>query len=103
MRILHLEDNPADAELFCNFICDEWPQCEIDTVGAREPFVARIVSEQYDLVLSDFSVAGLDGLGALKIARERAPDTPFIFLSGTIGEDRAVEAMRNGAVDYILK
>jgi len=103
MRILHLEDNGLDAELFGNLIQKEWPDCEIDPAAGRDTFLSRLMGQRYDLILSDFSIVGFDGLDALRIARELTPETPFIFLSGTIGEDRAVEAMRNGAVDYVLK
>jgi two-component system cell cycle sensor histidine kinase/response regulator CckA len=103
MRILHVEDNSADAELIAAVIREEWPECEIDVVEGREQFVTEISSHRYDLILSDFSLSSFDGLTALHLAREGAPDTPFIFLSGTIGEDRAVEAMRLGAADYVLK
>ena len=56
-----------------------------------------------DIILSDFTLPGFDGLSALEIARELAPDTPFIFLSGTIGEERAIDALQRGAYDYVLK
>lgn len=103
MRILHLEDNSSDAELFGALIRSECNECDIDVAVSRETFLTRIASQRYDLILSDFTVAGFDGLAALRSARVTAPDTPFIFLSGTIGEDRAVEAMHTGAADYVLK
>src|SRR5262245_57232100 len=98
MRILHLEDNAHDAELFGADLHAEWPHCEIEVVTNREGFIAEIARRHYDLVLSDFSLGGFDGLTALRFVREHSPNTPFIFLSGSIGEERAVEAMRSGAV-----
>ena len=62
-----------------------------------------LTSAEFDVILSDFSLPQFDGLTALKIARELRPDVPFIFVSGTIGEERAVESLRAGARDYILK
>ncbi len=56
-----------------------------------------------DLILSDYTLPGFDGTDALQIAQLRLPDTPFIFVSGTIGEERAIQALKHGAVDYVLK
>jgi PAS domain S-box-containing protein len=103
MRILHLEDNPHDAELVATLVKDEWPDCHITCVASRPAFVAELHPARYDVILSDFALTSLNGLEALQLARQCAPETPFIFLSGTIGEDRAIEAVRSGAEDYILK
>ena len=102
-RILHLEDNLPDAELIRMTITEEWPECEIKLVTNRFAYTAELQCARYDVVLSDYSLAGFDGMEALHLARERVPDTPFIFLSGTIGEDRAIEAVKAGAHDYVLK
>jgi two-component system, cell cycle sensor histidine kinase and response regulator CckA len=103
MKILHLEDNAEDAELVRELITEEWPQCDITCVSTRFAFVGELNLSRFDLILSDFKLASLNGLEALQIAKDRAPDTPFIFLSGTIGEDRAIEAVQSGAEDYVLK
>jgi two-component system cell cycle sensor histidine kinase/response regulator CckA len=103
MKILHIEDCSADAELVRALLSEEWPQCEINVISSRPDLVSHIQKDQYDLILSDFSLGSFTGLDALKIAREKAPGTPFIFLSGTIGEDRAIEAVRAGAQDYVIK
>src|SRR5438067_315067 len=103
MRILHLEDNPADAELVRLLIQAEWPQCQITAVATKFAFAGELHFSKYDVILSDFALQGMGGLEALKMAKERAPDIPFIFLSGTIGEDRAIEALQSGAQDYVLK
>src|SRR5438132_10692100 len=103
MRILHLEDNPADAELVRLLIQEEWPDCEITCVGTKFSFAGELHLSRYDVILSDFALPTISGLEALKMAHDRVPDTPFIFLSGTIGEDRAIEALQSGAQDYVLK
>lgn len=102
-RILHLEDNLPDAELIRILVTEEWPECEIKLVTNRFSYTSELQCARYDLILSDYSLAGFDGMEALHLARERVPDTPFLFLSGTIGEDRAIEAVKAGAHDYVLK
>ncbi|HEY4246166.1 MAG TPA: response regulator [Lacunisphaera sp.] len=102
MKILHLEDNALDAALTLHVFLDEWPDCEVIAVETRDDFLAQL-SEAPDLVVSDFSLAHFSGLEALQLTRRKSPDLPFIFLSGTIGEDRAIEALRAGANDYIIK
>lgn len=104
MRILHLEDNPEDAELVRAILTEEWPDCEITLAVNREDFTRQLARRgAHDLILSDFTLAAFNGLEALKLARQSSPETPFIFLSGTIGEDRALEAVHSGAQDYVLK
>lgn len=102
MKILHLEDSPEDAELVRELIVDVWPRCEIECVSCRSAFEDAL-RRRYDLILSDFALTSLNGLDALKLAKTASPETPFIFLSGTIGEDRAIEAVQAGAADYVLK
>ncbi len=103
MRILHIEDSAEDAELVRLLLSEEWPDCEIDVISNPTDLVARLDRVSYDLILSDFSLGSFTGLDALKIAKEKTPGTPFIFLSGTIGEDRAIEAVQAGAQDYVIK
>jgi PAS domain S-box-containing protein len=103
LYFLHLEDNIPDAELISEVILQEWPHCHIDRVQTRGDFVSAIRGKSLDLILSDFTMPGFNGLSALAIASRHCPDTPFIFLSGTIGEDAAVEALKNGATDYVIK
>jgi len=102
MKILHLEDNAADAELTQDVFREEWPDCEVTLVDNRVDFV-RHLRAGHDLILSDFNLVNFNGLEALHLAKEQSPATPFIFLSGTIGEDRALEALRAGAADYVIK
>jgi two-component system cell cycle sensor histidine kinase/response regulator CckA len=103
MKILHIEDCAQDAELVKMMLVDEWPDCLIDVVCDRERVVGQLQTTSYDLVLSDFSMGSFTGLDALKLVKSQNPGTPFIFLSGTIGEDRAIEAVRAGAADYVIK
>lgn len=103
MKILHVEDNPQDAELMHMLVHAEWPDCQFKVVWDRDTFVGSIASEEPDLILCDFTLAGFSGKEALTLAKEAAPEIPFIYLSGTIGEDRAIEALKSGATDYIIK
>ena len=103
MKLLHLEDNPADAELVRELLLTEWPDAEITLVGARTDYQAALGGRKFDLILSDFTLVNFNGLEALEIAKTLTPDVPFIFLSGSIGEDLAIEAVRSGAKDYVIK
>ncbi|HEY1848376.1 MAG TPA: response regulator [Opitutaceae bacterium] len=103
MKILHVEDNREDAELVGALLTEEWPDCSIRVADCKAAFLESLGAGEYDVVLSDFSLGSFTGLDALAIVRERLPLTPFIFLSGTIGEDRAIEALKAGAQDYVLK
>ncbi|MBP0446806.1 PAS domain-containing protein [Roseomonas sp. SSH11] len=102
-RILHLEDSPIDAELVQEQLARSDLGCAIQLVVTREDYAAALLERGFDLILADYVVPGFDGMAALAMAREIAPDTPFIFVSGTLGEEEAVEAVRQGATDYILK
>lgn len=103
MTILHLEDSENDAALVEAVISEEWPQCGITHVSKRAEYLAAIEVGGFDLILSDYAMPDFDGLTALEFARARCPDKPFIFMSGTLGEERAVEALKLGATDYIIK
>ncbi len=103
MKILHLEDNPLDAALVRELLLRELPDCSLTMVDRREHFIAELVPHRHDLILSDFALPGFAGHEALQLTRAALPDTPFIFLSGTFGEDVAVEMVRAGASDYLLK
>jgi len=103
MKILHLEDDPNDQELVSVLLQAECPECEIVTAGNRTEFLARLEAGGIDVVLSDYTMPGFEGLDALALTRTHAPDIPFVFFSGSIGEDQAIAAVRAGAVDYIIK
>ncbi|HZC67421.1 MAG TPA: response regulator, partial [Nitrospirales bacterium] len=103
VRILHLEDNVSDAELVQAVLVRDGLACEVTRVVTRDEFESALNRERFNLVISDFSIPSYNGQDALLLARVRCPDTPFIFFSGTIGEERAVDALRAGATDYVLK
>jgi len=103
LRILNLEDEFIDAELNQAMISARWPECELVRVSTRQEFVQALEAGGFDLILSDYTIPGFDGRSALQLAREKRPEVPFIFMSGTIGEDTAIEALKNGATDYVLK
>ncbi|MDB6036647.1 MAG: hybrid sensor histidine kinase/response regulator [Verrucomicrobiales bacterium] len=103
LRILHLEDNGNDAELVRIILEKDLVDVELDHVSTKKAFEKALQEGSYDIILSDFSMPEFDGLRALDFARQLKPEVPFLFLSGTIGEERAVESLRKGAVDYVLK
>ena len=103
LRVLHLEDDVQDAELMRATLEVEGIQAELTRVETEQDFVAAIKEEDVDLILADYSLPSFDGLSALKIAHEHAADVPFIFVSGRLGEDVAIEALKTGATDYVLK
>ncbi len=103
MRILHLEDSVNDASLFEDVLLAEWPLARITRVVTAGEFAAAVAKNDFDLILSDYALPGFEGTAALALARERCPEKPFIFLSGTIGEERAIEALQRGAFDYVIK
>lgn len=102
-RILNLEDDPLDAELVQAALEEGDVECEVVVVQTREEFVAALEEDDFDLVLADYSLPGFDGMTALEISREKLANVPFIFVSGTIGEEFAIEAVKSGATDYVLK
>ena len=103
IRILHLEDSDLDAELVEAALDGMGRPYVIDRVMDRPDFAAAALPGRHDLILADFVLPTFDGISALAVAREQCPDTPFVFVSGTLGEETAVEALKNGAVDYITK
>ena len=103
LRVLHLEDDELDAELVMRAFEEQDLRARITRVTSREDFLRELETGEFDLILSDYSVPAFDGRTALRLARERCPGIPFIYLSGTIGEERAVEVLREGATDYVLK
>ena len=103
ISILHLEDDPADAELVQLTLEGEGIDCLIRVVSTRDAFIGALEAGGFDLVLADFALPSFDGMSALAIVLERAPDLPFIFVSGRLGEENAIDSLRNGATDYVLK
>src|SRR5205823_10617417 len=103
LNILHLEDSSADAESIQSLLEADNISCAIKRVQARGEFEAALKQPEVDLIISDFTLPSFDGLSALEMARVERPAVPLIFVSGTIGEEAAVESLKAGAVDYVLK
>jgi diguanylate cyclase (GGDEF)-like protein/PAS domain S-box-containing protein len=103
LRVLIVEDVSVDSDLAIHQLARGGIRCVHTRADSEPSFRAALARFRPHIILSDFSLPGFDGLAALKIATLEAPDVPFIFLSGTIGEERAIEALRRGAVDYVLK
>jgi PAS domain S-box-containing protein len=102
LKILHLEDDPLDRELVEATLAEGGVSYTIQRVDTREAFV-RAIEEEIDIILADYSLPAFDGLAALEIAKQKRPEVPFIFVSGTMGEDPAIETLKSGATDYVLK
>lgn len=103
LRLLLLEDNPVDADLITATMTEGGIPCRSRRVDTRQDFVMTLKEGQIDLILADYSIPGFDGFTALTLARQHRPEVPFMFVSATIGEDLAIDAMHQGATDYILK
>jgi len=103
IRIVHVEDEPNDRELVAASLRLAGLTFEIDAVDTREAFIAALGRGVVDVILADDHLPAFDGRAAQAIAAELTPDVPFIFVSGTLGEDIAVERLKDGATDYVLK
>jgi PAS domain S-box-containing protein len=103
LRILHLEDNSNDVELIRENIISQGIDVEITVTDTRTNFVDALEKGNYDLILADYTLPSFDGLSALDIVREKFFHLPFIFVTGTMGEEKAVETLKKGATDYVLK
>ncbi len=102
LRVLLLEDSRFDAELLREALLASWPRAQLQVVR-DEPAFAQALRDPPDLVLSDFELPGFSGDQALALSLRVAPGVPFIFVSGVIGEDNAVEMLKRGATDYVSK
>ncbi|MGE0445864.1 MAG: response regulator [Vicinamibacterales bacterium] len=102
LRLLLVEDLPADAELMLAELHRGGLDADVERVDREDAYLAAL-NRSLDIVLSDFNVPGFGALRALELLKERAPEVPFIVVSGSIGEETAVELLRNGASDYLLK
>ena len=103
LRILILEDDPADAVLEQRLLAGAGLDFTAVVVDTAASYAQQIDAFRPDVILADFSLPDFSGEGAIKIAQERCPDTPVVVVSGTIGDEAAVELIRQGATDYILK
>ena len=103
LRVLHLEDNLPEAEAVQMLIAREFPGARHTVVTNRPAFVGELRQQSCDLILADYSQAAFDGFEALALSRAFAPQVPFIFYSGDLGDDRAGEALARGAQDCVPK
>jgi PAS domain S-box-containing protein len=103
LRILSIEDDPKDAKLIQDLLETEDIVCEVTRVDAQSALLASLKQGGIDLILADYTLPSFDGISALKLAMKACPEVPFIFVSGTLGEEVAIEALKVGATDYVLK
>jgi two-component system, cell cycle sensor histidine kinase and response regulator CckA len=103
IRILFVEDEATDAELAQREIRKGLEFCTFHRVETREEYLTALTEFQPDLIISDYRMPRFDGLNAVKLALEKTPFTPVIILTGALNEDTAVECMKTGAVDYVIK
>ncbi len=103
LRILFLEDRLADFELELHELLRDETDIAAVRVETENEFVRQLEAFTPDLILADYALPGYDGLSALEMARRKCPDVPFIFVSGNMGEEVAIEALKHGATDYVLK
>ncbi|HEX6591876.1 MAG TPA: EAL domain-containing protein [Moraxellaceae bacterium] len=103
LRLLMLEDTDTDAEIISYTLKSQGLDADICRVQDEAAYTAALVTFRPDLILADYTLPGFSGLEALAIRNERARSTPFIFVSGSLGEEKAVETLRTGATDYVLK
>ena len=103
LRVLYLEDDPRDAELAQETLAADGIESEIVRVETEEDFIAALKQGGFDLVLADYTLPSFDGLSALEIVQQNWPEVPLIFVSGTLGEELAIEALKRGATDYVVK
>ena len=103
ISILHLEDDPVDAELVQANLAEAGLACSISVAQTRDEFETALRDSGMDIVLADYQLPRYDGMSALRLVLEVCPDLPFIFVSGAMGEEAAIEALTKGATDYVLK
>lgn len=103
LQILHLEDDRYDAELAQEMLLLGGIECDVTRVDTEVEFVAALKTKAYDMIIADNALPTFDGLSALGLARQITPQVPFIFLSGSLGEEVAIESLKSGATDYVLK
>jgi two-component system, NarL family, sensor histidine kinase UhpB len=103
IRILLLEDDPAHAELARNALVNAGLSFALTRVELRQDFELQLSTSRPDIILSDYSLPTFDGLTALLLVQSTAPEVPFIFVTGTMGEEVAIETLKTGATDYVLK
>jgi DNA-binding NtrC family response regulator len=103
IRLLLIEDDPNDALLISLELRRAGIEFEAQRVENRADFVGRLEADAPDIILSDHGLPQFDGFSALEIAKEKCPDVPFLFVTGSLGEELIIETLKRGATDYVLK
>jgi PAS domain-containing protein len=103
LKVLYLEDSPKDVEIIRELLLEAGYDLSLVCTDNKIEFTSLLHKNQYDIILSDFKLPGFDAFGALQLHNEKCPDIPFICVSGSIGEEIAIELIKEGAVDYVLK
>lgn len=103
VSILYLEDSSLDMELSLAFLTRAGIQCQAHRVETEKDFATALSTKTYDLILADYALPSFDGIAALKLAAECCPETPFVFVSGALGEEVAIDSLHRGATDYVFK
>jgi CheY-like chemotaxis protein len=103
LQVLYFEDDPRAAELIQATFAAENVACALRRVDTQAEFLALLQRGGLDLILADYTLHSFQGISALKLAKEIRPEVPFIFVSATLGEETAIEALQLGATDYVLK
>src|SRR6516164_3205791 len=102
LRIVYLEDDPGDVRLVQDTLHDDGICSELIAVDNRADFLVALVRRP-DVILADYALPTFDGMAALALCREKCPERPFIFVTGAVGEERAIDTLKSGATDYVLK
>jgi PAS domain S-box-containing protein len=103
LQILNLEDRVIDAELVLHELKHEGISCSVRRVWTEAEFASELKNPALGLILADYSLPNYDGLSALKLARRERPEVPFIFVTANLGEETAIDALHEGATDYVFK
>jgi PAS domain S-box-containing protein len=103
IRILHLEDDPSDAEIIGRRLAADGLVCKITRVETGADFEEALQKQAFDVILADYRLPTFDGVSALKLDLQLCPEIPFVVVSGTLGEDAAIECLTHGATDYVTK
>jgi diguanylate cyclase (GGDEF)-like protein/PAS domain S-box-containing protein len=103
MKVLFLEDSAEDFELVREHLRAEGFECDMERVAGADSYLRALHAGGLDLILSDHALPGFDGISALRLAKQHRPEVPFIFVSGAILEEQAIDTLKDGATDYVLK
>lgn len=103
LKVLILEDSLLDLELMTEYLSEAGYELDVTHTEVEKGFRSALQNEKFDIILSDYKLPGFDAFGALEISQKLCPETPFICVSGSIGEELAIELLKKGAVDFVLK